>query len=55
MTDRLQEPSTWAALAALAALAGHPVPEDLISAIPALVGLVAAVLGVVLRERRRPV
>ena len=51
---RLREPSTWAALAALAVLAGHPMPERMEEAGPALVALVAAVLGVALKEGSEP-
>lgn len=51
---RLRQPSTWAALAALAVLAGHPLPASMVEAGPALVALVAAALGVVLDERGAP-
>lgn len=51
VADRIKEPSTWAALAALASLAGHPLPTDLVAAAPALVCLLASILGVVLNER----
>lgn len=47
---RLREPSTWAALAALAVLAGHPMPESMEDAGPALVALLAAALGITLKE-----
>ncbi len=52
--SRLSEPSTWAALAGLAALAGHGIPADMVSAAPVLAGIVAGSLGVVLNERGRP-
>jgi len=51
LSERLREPSTWAALAAVAAALGHPVPADLVSAAPTLVAIVAAGLGVALDER----
>lgn len=50
---RLREPSTWAALAVLAALTGRYVPPELTTAAPDLVALVCAALGIVLEERPR--
>lgn len=50
MLSRLRQPSTWAALGVLATLAGHRLPPDLVGALPELVGLVCAGLGVALDE-----
>lgn len=51
IVNRLKEPSTWASLAALVALSGMQVPDDVVQAMPGLVGFVAAVLGVFLKEK----
>lgn len=48
--DRLKEPSTWAGLAVLATLFGHPVPADLVSALPTVVAGLASMFAVVKRE-----
>lgn len=47
---RLREPSTWAAVGVLAVLAGRPLPADLVQAAPDLVALLAAGLGITLKE-----
>lgn len=52
--DRLREPSTWSALAAVALLAGQQLPAELVGAGPDLVALVCAVVGVLTPEGRRP-
>lgn len=52
LAARLREPSSWAALAVLASVAGMHLPPELVGAAPELVGLVAALLGVALPERR---
>ena len=51
---RLREPSTWAALGTLAVLAGHPLPEHLGDAGPALAALACALLGITMREGGPP-
>ena len=48
--DRLKEPSTWAGLAVLASLFGHPLPADLVSAIPTVVAGLGGLFAVVKRE-----
>ena len=47
---RLREPSTWAGLAALAAIFGVPVPPGVPEAVGTLVAAGAAVAGVLLPE-----
>lgn len=46
---RVREPSTWAGLAALAALFG--VPGELAGSLPAILGALAAVASILLPER----
>jgi hypothetical protein len=50
--DRLKEPSTWAALAALAAVFGVPVPPGVPEALGTVIAAGAAVAGVLLPERK---
>lgn len=51
---RLQQPSTWAALAGLSLLAGKQLPPELVGAGPDLVALAAGALGVALNEQGPP-
>lgn len=53
LAERMREPSTWAALAAVAAALGHPVPLDLVAAAPVLVALAAGAAGVALAEAKK--
>ena len=50
LVARLREPSTWAALAALAAVAGRHLPPELVASGPDLVALVCIALGIALPE-----
>ena len=49
---RLREPSTWSALAVVAAVAGRPFPAGVTEAAPELAGLALAILGAVLPEKK---
>lgn len=51
---RLREPSTWAALGALGALAGAQLPEGFAQHAATLAGLIGAAAGVFIPERAGP-
>jgi len=49
--NRLKQPSTWAGLAALASLVGHPVPADVVAALPQLVTFLGGLAAVFINEK----
>jgi hypothetical protein len=50
--QRLREPSTWAALAALLAVFGVPVPPGVPEAVGTIVAAGAAIVGVAMPEKK---
>ena len=53
LTDRLREPSTWAAIAALGVALGVNMPDDLWQNIVMVGSGLAGIVGIVRRERGR--
>jgi hypothetical protein len=50
--QRLREPSTWAALAALLAVFGVPVPPGVPEAVGTIIAAGVAIVGVVMPEKK---